>query len=187
MLLFSLNALNLKYPTLFSTSLETTDFIKDGLIGFNLKSDGMRGDCLNLHKSTDLRPLVEGCRYQRGAFSPIEMNGQEGYKFAVREFPAILDALLNSSQLSPDGLDWLLLHQANQRILDAVADRFAIPQEKVLSNLSKYGNTSAATIPLMLDEAVQDGRIKSGDLIASSGCGAGLSWGAALFRWQGPT
>ena len=84
-----------------------------------------------------------------------------------------------------ESLDWLLLHQANKRILDAVADRFSIPHEKVLTNLAAYGNTSAATIPLMLDEAVRDGRVKTGDLIASSGFGAGLSWGAALVRWQG--
>ena len=77
------------------------------------------------------------------------------------------------------------MHQANQRILNAVADRFSIPKSKVLSNLENYGNTSAATIPIMLDEAVRDGRIKSKDLIASSGFGAGLSWGVALFRWHG--
>ena len=78
------------------------------------------------------------------------------------------------------------MHQANQRILDAVAERFSIPGDKVLSNLAHYGNTSAATIPLMLDEAVRDGRIQPGHRIASSGFGAGLSWGAALLRWSGP-
>jgi len=78
------------------------------------------------------------------------------------------------------------LHQANQRILDAVADRFQIPHERVLSNLASYGNTSAATIPLMLDEAVKDERVQPGHLIASSGFGAGLSWGGALLRWAGP-
>ena len=92
-----------------------------------------------------------------------------------------------SNEISPAQIDWLLLHQANQRILDSVADRFSIPQHKVLSNLAKYGNTSAATIPLMLDEAVREGRIQPGDLIATSGFGAGLSWGAALLRWQGPS
>ena len=114
------------------------------------------------------------------------MNGQEVYKFAVREVPLILEELLTANKIVPDSLDWLLLHQANQRILDAVADRFALPREKVLSNLSEYGNTSAATIPLMLDEAVRDGRVKPGDLIATSGFGAGLSWGAVLFYWRGP-
>ena len=78
-------------------------------------------------------------------------------------------------------------HVANKDdLLDAVADRFAIPTDKVLSNLASYGNTSAATIPLMLDEAVRDGRIQPGHSIASSGFGAGLSWGAALLRWSGP-
>ena len=100
--------------------------------------------------------------------------------------PAILQALLSNTGTQPDQLDWLLLHQANQRILDAVADRFKIPHAKVLSNLSSYGNTSAATIPLMLDEAVRDGRIQPGHRLASSGFGAGLSWGAALLRWSGP-
>jgi len=98
----------------------------------------------------------------------------------------VLEELLRGSGLAADQLDWLLLHQANQRILDAVADRFAMPHERVLSNLASYGNTSAATIPLMLDEAVRDGRIRSGHLIASSGFGAGLSWGGALLRWRGP-
>jgi 3-oxoacyl-[acyl-carrier-protein] synthase-3 len=83
-------------------------------------------------------------------------------------------------------MDWLLLHQANQRILDAVAERFSVPTEKVLSNLESYGNTSAATIPLMLDEAVRDGRVQPGHLLATSGFGAGLSWGAAVLRWSGP-
>ena len=94
--------------------------------------------------------------------------------------------LLEKYQIDSESIDWLLLHQANQRILDAVASRFSIPSEQVLSNLKHYGNTSAATIPLMLDEAVRDQRIKSGDLIACSGFGAGLSWGAALFYWHGP-
>jgi 3-oxoacyl-[acyl-carrier-protein] synthase-3 len=114
------------------------------------------------------------------------MNGQEVYKFAVREVPAILAELLEATATDASQLDWLLLHQANQRILDAVADRFAVPHERVLSNLAHYGNTSAATIPLMLDEAVKDGRVQSGHLLASSGFGAGLSWGGALLRWTGP-
>ena len=114
------------------------------------------------------------------------MNGQEVYKFAVKEVPIILEKLLKKMEYNSDQVDWLLLHQANQRILDAVASRFSIPSTKVLSNLKHYGNTSAATIPLMLDEAVRDQRIKSGNLIACSGFGAGLSWGAALFYWHGP-
>ena len=166
--------------------LEASDDGQDDLQGFLLRSDGSRGDVLKLPQVSDHDPLIEDASHQRGGFQPIQMNGQEVYKFAVREVPAILARLLEQTDTTADSLDWLLLHQANQRILDAVADRFDIPNNKVLSNLSTYGNTSAATIPLMLDEAVRDGRIKPGHRIASSGFGAGLSWGAALLRWSGP-
>ena len=166
--------------------LEASDNGQDDLQGFLLRSDGSRGEVLQLPQISDHDPLIADASHQRGGFQPIQMNGQEVYKFAVREVPAILAKLLEETHTTADSLDWLLLHQANQRILDAVADRFDIPNSKVLSNLSYYGNTSAATIPLMLDEAVRDGRIKPGHQIASSGFGAGLSWGAALLRWSGP-
>ena len=154
--------------------------------GYLLRSDGRRGEVLQLPQVEERLPLVGEASHQRGGFQPIRMNGQEVYKFAVREVPAILDALLKQTETSAEQLDWLLLHQANQRILDAVAERFSIPRSKVLSNLASYGNTSAATVPLMLDEAVRDGRIQAGQRIASSGFGAGLSWGAALLHWSGP-
>ena len=168
-------------------ALEACPAEQAGLLGFQMRSDGSRGECLNVPQTKQHLPLVDGSSYQRGHYEPIQMIGQEVYKFAVREVPAILKTLLNSTETSADQLDWLLLHQANQRILDAVADRFSIPTSKVLSNLAHYGNTSAATIPLMLDAAVRDGRIQPGHCIASSGFGAGLSWGAALLRWQGPS
>ncbi len=166
--------------------LEASDDGQDDLEGFLLRSDGSRGGVLQLPQREEHQPLIADATHQQGGFHTIQMNGQEVYKFAVREVPAILQALLSNTGTQPDQLDWLLLHQANQRILDAVADRFKIPHAKVLSNLSSYGNTSAATIPLMLDEAVRDGRIQPGHRLASSGFGAGLSWGAALLRWSGP-
>uniref|UniRef100_A0A385I001 Beta-ketoacyl-[acyl-carrier-protein] synthase III n=1 Tax=Paulinella micropora TaxID=1928728 RepID=A0A385I001_9EUKA len=167
-------------------AVEACPIEETGFLGFRMRSDGCRTDCLNLRQITEAIPLVRGITYQKGGFQPIAMNGQEVYKFAVREVPEILHELLTSTNTASSSIDWLLLHQANQRILEAVADRFAIPQDHILSNLANYGNTSAATIPLMLDEAVKDGRIQKGNLIASSGFGAGLSWGAALLRWQGP-
>ena len=159
----------------------------DALLGFRMASDGRRGENLTLSQQPQRQELLPGISAQQGGFSTIAMNGQEVYKFAAREVPAILQQLLDDTSTSPSELDWLLLHQANQRILDAVGERFGMAAEKVLSNLAPYGNTSAATIPLMLHEAVSDGRISSGDLIATSGFGAGLSWGAALLRWDGPT
>ena len=167
-------------------AMEAVDVENNGLLGFRIRSDGARGDCLNLPQTQTFLPLVDGHRHQQGGYQPIQMNGQEVYKFAVREVPALLEKVMAAAEISPPEIDWLLLHQANQRILDAVATRFSIPAERVLSNLAAYGNTSAATIPLMLDEAVRDGRVCPGQCIASSGFGAGLSWGAALLRWKGP-
>ncbi|MFO7630687.1 MAG: beta-ketoacyl-ACP synthase III [Prochlorococcaceae cyanobacterium] len=169
-----------------AVAVEACSEAETGLLGFRMRSDGSRNGCLTLAQTDQHQALIGGLTAQKGGFAPIQMNGQEVYKFAVREVPAILSELLEASGTEPQQLDWLLLHQANQRILDAVADRFAVPHGRVLSNLAHYGNTSAATIPLMLDEAVKDGRIQPGHLLASSGFGAGLSWGAALLRWGGP-
>jgi len=169
-----------------AVAVEACPALETGLLGFRMRSDGSRNGCLTLAQTNTHEPLLDGLSAQKGGFAPIQMNGQEVYKFAVREVPAILAELLEATGTSPDQLDWLLLHQANQRILDAVAQRFSMPQEQVLSNLAHYGNTSAATIPLMLDEAVKDGRVQPGHLLASSGFGAGLSWGGALLRWSGP-
>jgi 3-oxoacyl-[acyl-carrier-protein] synthase-3 len=111
------------------------------------------------------------------------MNGKEVYRFAAQKVPEIIDKALFAANLTVDQIDWLLLHQANQRILDTVAQRLNIPDHKVISNLANYGNTSAASIPIALDEAVREGKIKTNDIIAASGFGAGLTWGAAIFQW----
>lgn len=169
-----------------AVAVEACAAADSGLLGFTMRSDGSRNACLTLAQTETREALLGSHSTQKGGFAPIHMNGQEVYKFAVREVPAILEQLLQATGTEAGQLDWLLLHQANQRILDAVAERFAVPAERVLSNLAQYGNTSAATIPLMLDEAVRDGRIQPGHLLASSGFGAGLSWGAALLRWHGP-
>jgi 3-oxoacyl-[acyl-carrier-protein] synthase-3 len=97
--------------------------------------------------------------------------------------PEVIEKALYRANLTTSDIDWLVLHQANQRIMDAVSDRLKLPPEKVISNLSEYGNTSAASIPLALDEAVRSGKVKKGDIIASSGFGAGLTWGGIIFRW----
>lgn len=118
-----------------------------------------------------------------GKYNPLFMNGSEVYKFATREVPRVLTEALESAEITVDDVDWLLLHQANIRIMDVVAKRLKIPFEKVITNLDKYGNTSAASIPIALSEAVASGQVKKGDIIACSGFGAGLSWGAVIMRW----
>ena len=111
------------------------------------------------------------------------MNGKEVYRFAINRVPDAIDKVIHQANLTSDDIDWLILHQANQRIMDAVAERLQIPAEKVVTNVAKYGNTSAASIPIALNEAVRSGKIQAGDTIATSGFGAGLSWGAAIFKW----
>jgi len=155
----------------------------DNLIGFDMRTDGERGSFLNLSSKNNKDSIIDNIDFSSGAFSPIQMNGQEVYKFAVREVPIILENLFKKINYTSDEVDWLVLHQANQRILDSVGDRLKIPREKILSNLEKYGNTSAATIPLVMEEAIRKNRIKQNDIIATSGFGAGLSWGAALIKW----
>jgi len=155
----------------------------DNFIGFDMRTDGERGSFLSLPSNNNKNSIIDNINFLSGGFSAIQMNGQEVYKFAVREVPLILDNLFRKTNYSSDEVDWLVLHQANQRILDSIGERLKIPREKILSNLEKYGNTSAATIPLMLDEAIRHKRIKQNDIIATSGFGAGLSWGAALIKW----
>jgi 3-oxoacyl-[acyl-carrier-protein] synthase-3 len=159
------------------------DSRQNGLLGFELRSDGSQNDCLTLAFQPQPQVLVDDITIGQGTFQPIAMNGQEVYRFAVKRVPEVIEKSLFRANLSVDQVDWLLLHQANQRILDAVAQRLGIPSHKVISNMAKYGNTSAASIPIALDEVVRAGKVKSGDVIAASGFGAGLTWGAAIFRW----
>ncbi len=155
----------------------------DRLLGFCLKSDGTQNQDLNLAYNGSTQELAPGIKVTKGCYQPITMNGKEVYRFAVQRVPEVIDKALFQANLSVDQIDWLILHQANQRIIDAVAQRLNIPDHKIISNVAHYGNTSAASIPLAINEAVQQGKIKPNDIIATSGFGAGLSWGAAIFQW----
>ena len=156
---------------------------KDNILGFELHSDGSQNGSLNLAYEGEELPLKQGIRVQKGTYKPLRMNGREVYRFAVAKVPEVIEKALYRANLTTSDIDWLVLHQANQRIMDAVSERLKLPPEKVISNLSEYGNTSAASIPLALDEAVRSGKVKKGDIIASSGFGAGLTWGGIIFRW----
>jgi 3-oxoacyl-[acyl-carrier-protein] synthase-3 len=156
---------------------------RDRLLGFELRSDGSQNDCLQLPYEGETYHLVDDVSITQGNYQPIFMNGKEVFRFAVKRVPEAIEKALFRAQMDIEQVDWLLLHQANQRILDAVGDRLQVPSEKILSNLATYGNTSAASIPIVLDEAVRQQKIQPGDVIAASGFGAGLSWGAAIFEW----
>jgi 3-oxoacyl-[acyl-carrier-protein] synthase III len=155
----------------------------DRLLGFEIRSDGTQNACLNLAFKPELRELVPGVTLTQGKYQYITMNGKEVYRFAISRVPEAIEKVIHQAKLTSADIDWLILHQANQRIMDAVAERLHIPAEKVISNVADYGNTSAASIPIALNEAVRSSKIQSGDTIATSGFGAGLSWGAAIFKW----
>jgi 3-oxoacyl-[acyl-carrier-protein] synthase-3 len=156
---------------------------RDRLLGFELCSDGSMNACLKLPYQAAANPLTADLTVQQGSFTPIAMNGREVYKFAVSRVPEVIEKALYRANLTTQEVDWLLLHQANQRILDAVADRLRIAPDRVLSNMAEHGNTSAASIPLALDEAVRAGWVQPGHTIAAAGFGAGVTWGSAIFEW----
>jgi 3-oxoacyl-[acyl-carrier-protein] synthase III len=156
---------------------------EDRLLGFEIRSDGTQNCCLNLAFKPELRELIPGVTLTQGKYQYITMNGKEVYRFAINRVPDAIDKVIHKANLTSADIDWLILHQANQRIMDAVAERLKIPAPKVISNVAQYGNTSAASIPIALNEAVRSGKIQSGNTIATSGFGAGLSWGAAIFKW----
>ena len=159
------------------------NFREDRLLGFEMYSDGKQHHSLNLSYQGQEKTLKDEVTISQGTYNPITMNGREVYRFAVAKVPEVIERALFRANISASTIDWLILHQANQRIMSAVAQRLSIPTEKVIVNLEEYGNTSAASIPIALDEAVREGKIKTGDIIASSGFGAGLTWGAVVFRW----
>ncbi len=162
--------------------MQATDHT-DRLLGFEIRSDGSQNGCLNLAFQPELRELIPGVILTQGKYQYITMNGKEVYRFAINRVPEAIDKVIHQANLTSADIDWLILHQANQRIMAAVAERLQISPEKVVSNVAKYGNTSAASIPIALNEAVRSGKIQAGDTIATSGFGAGLSWGAAIFKW----
>jgi len=113
----------------------------------------------------------------------VKMNGSEVFKFAVRVIPKATMQALEASGHTLDEVRWLVPHQANQRIIATVEERLGIEDERVYLNLANTGNTSAASIPLALDDLYTSGRLAPGDLLALVGFGAGLTWGAAVVRW----
>ncbi len=150
----------------------------EGILASTLTSDGTGAPYLTMPGggSRNPRPKDEKERC-------ITMNGKEVFKFAVKAFENTLLSALGSAGLTHDRIDLLIPHQANIRIIDHAMKKFGIPKEKVFVNLEKYGNTSAASIPIALDEALKDGRIKKGDIIAVVGFGAGLTSGANIIKW----
>ena len=152
-----------------------------GLISYTLGSDGSGGDLLCRRMGGSRLPFAAGLLDE--GYQYLQMDGRSVFKWAVRLLDESITAVLREAQLAPADVDLVVLHQANVRIIYAATDVLGIDRKKVFLNLDRYGNTSAGSIPLALDEAHQQGRIKRGDNILVSGFGAGLAWGTAVLRW----
>ncbi len=155
-----------------------------GVLSIVLGADGTGGDLLKIPAGGSAAPCTEERLNAGEQF--VKMAGNEVFKFAVRVIPRAMTEALAKSGHEVDDLAWLVPHQANQRILDTIQERLGIDHERVFSNVAVTGNTSAASIPLALDDLYTSGRLEPGDLIGLVGFGAGLTWGAAIIRWAMP-
>lgn len=149
-----------------------------GILGIVQHSDGTLGDVLVASASSLATPAAAEQKT-----IPMHMDGQAVFKFAVKTVPECIRELMEKMECSLDEVDHVVLHQANSRIIESVAKRLSMPIEKFAMNLSNHGNTSAASIPILLDEMNKTGILKEGEKILLSGFGAGLTWGAALLNW----
>ncbi|NLG86544.1 MAG: ketoacyl-ACP synthase III [Firmicutes bacterium] len=153
-----------------------------GILSTYLGSDGSGGSHLYLPAGGSRRPLDQLALEQ--GLQYIHMNGPEVFKFAVRIMGEAAAEVLKRADLKLEDVTYLIPHQANQRIIDAAARRLHLPTERVLVNLDRYGNMSSASIPVALAEAADDGRFQPGDVLVLVGFGAGLTWGAAVLKWD---
>jgi 3-oxoacyl-[acyl-carrier-protein] synthase III len=154
--------------------LERVD--EGGFLGFELGADGGGGEHLWLPGS--------GSRRFEQADKLVKMNGREVFKFATRVMVSSAEAVLAECGRTVDEIDVYVPHQANKRIIDHASRKLGIPEEKVVVNVDKYGNTSSGSIPLALADAAADGRLREGELVLMTGMGAGLTWGSALIEWN---
>jgi 3-oxoacyl-[acyl-carrier-protein] synthase-3 len=152
-----------------------------GLISYSMGADGSGGDLLSRPATGSRLPatpevLQKGLQY-------MHMDGRAVFRWAVAILCDTVQDVLKAANLTSDQIDLFIPHQANIRIVNAALDVLHIARSRVFNNLDRYGNTSAGSVPLALDEAVAEGRVHPGDLIVLSGFGAGLTWGTAVFRW----
>jgi len=152
-----------------------------GVLAYSLGNDASNADALKIPAGgsrlpTSAKTVADELHY-------LHMVGSDVFKFAVRAMVDSSRVAVENAGLSLSDIDVLIPHQANQRIIDAAAKRLNIPHERIVRNLERYGNTSAASIPIALDEAVRDGLLKAGDTVLLSSFGAGLSWASMVLRW----
>jgi len=154
---------------------------ENSFLSSELGADGRRPEMLCLLGGGSRRPFTAASLEAGEQY--LRMEGREIFKFAVTKMIESTGIALRNADLQKSDVNWLIPHQANRRIIDAAAKYLEMPEDKVIVNIEEYGNTSAASIPIALSEALNAGRIKTGDIIVFVGFGGGLSWGAVTWRW----
>lgn len=152
-----------------------------GILGVDIGADGSGGDLLKLPAGGSRRPATIESVNQRLHY--VHMSGNEVFKFAIKVMGEAAVKALDNAGLSHTDVDCLVPHQANIRIIQSAAKRLKLPMDKVMVNVDKYGNTSAASIPIALNEATKNGKIKHGDIVVLVGFGAGLTWASCVMKW----
>jgi 3-oxoacyl-[acyl-carrier-protein] synthase-3 len=152
-----------------------------GILGINLGAEGAGGDLLKVPAGGSRQPITADILIDK--LHVIHMDGNEVFKFAIKVMGETVNKALADAKLTAADITCLVPHQANLRIIQSAAKRLGLPMEKVIVNVDKYGNTSAASIPIALDEGIKSGRIRNDDVIALVGFGGGLTWGASIIRW----
>lgn len=150
-----------------------------GIIRTLMGSDGTKGWTLEC-QARNLGNCVNGIKPELGF---MKMDGKEVFKFAVRKVPEIVAQILEDAQMDPEEIKYFVLHQANFRILEAASRRLKVPMDRIPVNIDRYGNTSAASVPILLDELKRDGKLERGDKLVLTGFGSGMTWGATLLEW----
>lgn len=153
----------------------------EGILASDLHSDGRYASQLCIPAGFRGRPWTGDATADADSWL-IQMEGREVFKFAVTRLPRSVKAVCDKAKVALTDIDWFIAHQANQRINEAVADKLKLPVEKFPSNIDRFGNTSAATIPILMDEMRRDGRLRAGQLICLMALGAGFHWGSVLVR-----
>ncbi|MCA9627713.1 MAG: 3-oxoacyl-ACP synthase, partial [Myxococcales bacterium] len=161
--------------------LEAREEAGAGLLSLDVHSDGRQARKLYIPAGFRARPFVSQRTVDEDLMIPT-MEGRDVFRTAVSRLPESVRRACNQARVKLEDVDWFIAHQANQRINDAVRERLGVPAEKVPSNIARYGNTSAATIPILMDEMRRDGRLSSGQTVCLLALGAGLHWGAAVLR-----
>ncbi len=152
----------------------------DDILSIDISADGSIGQLIQTNMPQECCPLVKAA--DEVGTGKIIMNGKDVYKFAVSTVPSYVEKCIEKSGMTSQEIDYLIPHQANQRIIESIQNRLKYSDEKVISNIKYYGNTSAASIPIALAEGVEQGKIKLGSTAVLCGFGAGMTWGAAVVR-----